>query len=75
MSITKAEPTKLLHFLNKKQFCREATSGVVYTLVVREVEELSFDPDLPLNLQNLLSNYSDLTPNELPDELLLIRDI
>lgn len=61
LNITKVELAKLLHFLNKKQFCWEATSRVVYTLVVREAEELSLEPNLPLILQNLLSTYSDLT--------------
>ncbi|XP_020094893.1 uncharacterized protein LOC109714604 [Ananas comosus] len=69
------EQTRPLYFLNKKQFCMEASSAVVYALVVREVEKPSLEPDLPLNLRNLLSDYSDLTPDELPDELPPMRDI
>lgn len=74
-NITKVELTKLLHLLNKKQLCQEASSGIVYTLIVWELEKIFLDLELPLNLWNLLFDYSDLILDELLDELSPTRDI
>ncbi|XP_042962357.1 uncharacterized protein LOC122296620 [Carya illinoinensis] len=49
--------------------------GVVYALLHCENSAVDVDTDLPVEVQRLLAEFSDLMPEDLPPGLLPIRDI
>ncbi|KAF7135648.1 hypothetical protein RHSIM_Rhsim08G0121000 [Rhododendron simsii] len=69
---------KSLHILTKKCFQIESMElGVTYAVVVKEVSEsaAATASELPSEVAELLSHFSDVAPKELPNELPPIRNI
>ncbi|XP_024200577.1 uncharacterized protein LOC112203910 [Rosa chinensis] len=72
---------KSLHILTKKKFQVESEeAGVIYAVVAKETVGITAVPNSPVcpenpELTELLSSFSDLAPEELPDELPPMRSI
>ena len=65
-----------LHILKCKQFEREGfETGMCLALVAKEVPSDSSIVDVPLEVKNLLDDFVDMVPDELPSELPPLRDI
>ena len=65
-----------LHILKCKQFEREEfETGMCLALVAKEVPSDSSIVDVPLEVKNLLDDFVDMVPDELPSELPPLRDI
>lgn len=63
------EVKKSLHILAKKQFEHECqTVGIVYALVALEVRDTSA-LEVPPPVSQVISEYGDIAPDDLPDEL------
>ncbi|XP_072971838.1 uncharacterized protein, partial [Typha angustifolia] len=64
---TKSHDNKTMMILEKNKFQHDMIeSPVVYALMSKEIKETS---NIPLKIQPLLSEFSDLTPDELPNGL------
>ena len=69
-------PERNLHILKCKQFEREGfETGMCLALVAKEVPSDSSIVDVPLEVKNLLDDFVDMVPDELPSELPPLRDI
>ena len=69
-------PERNLHILKYKQFEREGfETGMCLALVAKEVPSDSLIVDVPLEVKNLLDDFVDMIPDELPSELPPLRDI
>ena len=69
-------PERNLHILKCKQFEREGfETGMCLPLVAKEVPSDSSIVDVPLEVKNLLDDFVDMVPDELPSELPPLRDI
>ena len=69
-------PERNLHILKCKQFEREGfETGTCLALVAKEVPSDSSIVDVPLEVKNLLDDFVDMVPDELPSELPPLRDI
>ena len=69
-------PKRNLHILKCKQFEREGfETGMCLALVAKEVPSDSSIVDVPLEVKNLLDDFVDMVPDELPSELPPLRDI
>ena len=69
-------PKNNLHILKCKKFEREEIEiGMCLTLVEKEVSSNSSIVDVPLEVKNLLDDFVDMVPDELPSELPPLRDI
>ncbi|KAL5715946.1 hypothetical protein ACHQM5_017696 [Ranunculus cassubicifolius] len=69
---------KPLHILTKKKFEQESKeTAVMYALVMKEVEEthLFHASTMPVEITKLLSDFSDVAPEELPNELPPMRAV
>ena len=68
-------PQRNLHIL-KCKFEREGLeNGMCLALVAKEVPSNSSIVDVPLEVKNLLDDFVDMVPDELPSELPPLRDI
>ena len=54
---------------------REFETGMCLALVAKEVSSDSSIVDVPLEVKNLLDDFVDMVPNELPSELPPLKDI
>ena len=69
-------PERNLHILKCKKFEREGfETGMCLALVAKEVHFDSSIIDVPLEVKNLLDDFVDMVPDELPSELPPLRDI
>ena len=69
-------PKQNLHILKCKNFEREGIEiGMCLTLVEKEVSSNSSIVDVPLEVKNLLDDFVDMVPDELPSEIPPLRDI
>ena len=69
-------PERNLHILKCKQFESEGfETGMCLALVEKEVPSDSSIVDVPLEVKNLLDDFVDMVPDELPSELPPLRDI
>ena len=69
-------PEHNLHILKCKKFERERIEiGMCLALVAKEVPSDSSSVDVPLEVKNLLDDFVDMVPDELPSELPPLRDI
>ena len=69
-------PERNFHILKCKQFEREGfETGMYLALVAKEVPSDSSIVDIPLEVKNLLDDFVDMVPDELPSELPPLRDI
>ena len=69
-------PERNLHILKCKQFEREGfETGTGLALVAKKVPSNSSIVDVPLEVKNLLDDFVDMMPDELPSELPPLRDI
>ena len=69
-------PERNLHILKCKKFEREGfETGLCLALVAKEVPSDSSIVDVPLEVKNLLDDFVDVVPDELPSELPPLRDI
>ena len=69
-------PERILHILKCKKFEREGfETGLCLALVAKEVPTDSSIVDVPLEVKNLLDDFVDIVPDELPSELPPLRDI
>ena len=69
---------KLLHVLTKKNFQVEShKAGVVFVVIAQQVREptVGCDVGIPLEVSTLLSEFSDVAPGDLPNELPPLRSI
>ena len=65
-----------LHILKCKKFEREGfESGMCLVLVAKKVPFDSLIVDVPLEVKNLLDDFVNMVPDELPSELPPLRDI
>jgi len=66
-----------LHFLTKKPFESEIKeNGVIFAVVAREIHDSTNVPlQIPPEVTNLLAEFSDVAPEDLPDELPPMRSI
>ena len=65
-----------LHILKCKKFKREGIEiGMCLALVAKEISFDSSIFDVPLEVKNLLDDFVDMVPDELPSELPPLRDI
>ena len=65
-----------LHILKCNKFEREGfETGMRLALVAKEVPSDSSIVDVPLEVKNLLDDFVDMVPDELPSELPPLRDI
>ncbi|GAV84671.1 hypothetical protein CFOL_v3_28113 [Cephalotus follicularis] len=72
------EQKKPLHVLNQKEFVHELQQEkVVYALVTTEVRQTSEDTleEIPPKVSQVLTEYGEVMPKEVPNELLPLRDI
>ena len=69
-------PERNLHILKCKKFEREGCeTSMCLELVAKEVPSDSSIVDVPLEVKNLLDDFVDMVPDELPSELPPLRDI
>ena len=69
-------PTRNLHILKCKKFEREGfETSLCLALVAKEVPSDSSIVDVPLEVKNLLDDFVDMVPDELPSELPPLRYI
>ena len=69
-------PERNLHILKCKKFKREGIeTGLCLALVEKEVPSDSIIVNVPLEVKNLLDDFVDMVPDELPSELPPLRDI
>ena len=69
-------PEMNLHILKCKKFERKGfETGLCLTLMEKEVHSDSSIVDVPLEVKNLLDDFVDIVPDELPSELPPLRDI
>ena len=65
-----------LHILICKKFEREEIeTGICLALMTKEVPSDSLIVDVPLEVKNLLVDFVDMVPDDLPSELPPLRDI
>ena len=65
-----------LHILKCKKFEREGiVIGICLALVAKEVPADSSIVNVPLEVKNLLDDFVDMVPDELPSKLPPLRDI
>ena len=65
-----------LYILKCKQFEREGfETGMCLALVAKEIPSDSSIVDVPFKVKNLLDDFVDMVPDELPSELQPLRDI
>ena len=72
------QPIKSLHFLKRKEFETCALeSKVVYMLVAREVRDIHelSGIEIPSDVQQILDEFVNIMPSELPEGLPPLRDI
>ena len=69
-------PERNLHILKCKQFEIEGfETGMCLALVAKEVPSDFSIVDVPLEVKNLLDDFVDIVPDELPSEIPPLRDI
>ena len=67
-----------LHILTKKKFQHESKeNGVIYDVVVKELNKKDAEniPSIPKKVAELLDDFSDIAPTDLPNELPPLRNI
>lgn len=71
------QPTKPLAILNRKEFERSLVGGkVVYVLLARMLSDVSKEIcELPGDVRQIIHEFGDVKPDELPDGLPPLRDI
>ena len=73
--VTDKEKKKLLHLVTRSQFLKEGKEeGIVYVIIALG-ESSSAPVGFPIELRQILIYFSDIMPDELPDELPPLRDI
>ena len=69
-------PERNFHILKCKKFEREGfETGMCLALMAKEIPSNSSIVDVPLEVKNLLDDFVDMVPDELPSELPPLRDI
>ncbi|XP_024314763.1 uncharacterized protein LOC106866093 [Brachypodium distachyon] len=71
-NLSSGEPSGTTSLVSCKQFMVDATEGGVYFLLLAEQKE---EHDLPKEVLELLQNFSDVFPRELPSVLPPMRDV